>query len=346
VATPAEIADGLTRTLALAGKANAEPALPPAVYPSVASFAAYVVGALGWRERVSLLLSPSDLSPLLGSTRLRGGAESGVAEAAYLIKEGLLPPRLAPGDDLLAPVTRALLYRVMHRILARYEAFDLREAIFRGSRSENLLLVPARTELAGLAAAVEIEPAAGVILARGDGTDAVLVEEITLTPGDRLHYILRDGRAAYIRQRANVRGASDDRFTVNYQWEVRYTREELEEKIRTRASIGRLVDVQPTERGVSGRVKELRVVGTAGRFTFRGFSIRTLLGIRENLFVVDRQRDADGTVRAFVFSGKGWGHGVGLCQVGAFGMALRGATYVEILERYYTGVSIEPLVWE
>jgi stage II sporulation protein D len=85
------------------------------------------------------------------------------------------------------------------------------------------------------------------------------------------------------------------------------------------------------------------VSGSAGRFTFRGFAIRTLLGIRETLFTVDRQRDADGRVATFVFSGKGWGHGVGLCQVGAFGMALRGARYDEILNHYYTGIRIEPL---
>jgi len=347
VASPAEIADSVTRTLVLTGKPNAEPAMPSNEYLSAAAFAYYVVGALDWRDRVSLFLNDSDIVLLLGNSAMQGGAERGLREAAYLIKEGILPPRLAPGDDLLAPVTRSLLYRVLHRILARYDALDLREVIFRGSRSERLVVVPVKAERMGLSAAIEVEPAPGLILARGvEGGEPVLVEEITLTPGDRLFYILRDGRAAYIRHRANLRGASDDRFTVNYQWEVRYTREELEEKIRARASIGKLVDVQPIERGVSGRVTELRVIGTAGRYTFRGFSIRTLLGIRENLFVVDRQRDDDGVVRSFVLAGKGWGHGVGMCQVGAFGMALRGASYEEILHRYYTGVSLEPLVWE
>lgn len=346
VVDPAEIAQGVTRVLALAGKTNAEPALAASPYPSVAAFAAYLAGALEWRERVTLFLTPSDLPLLLGSAALRGAAEQGLYEVAFLIKEGILPPRLAPGEDLLAPVTRSLLYRVLHRILARYDALDLREAIYRGSRAERLILVPAKSEIDGLPAAVEIEPAPDLTLARGDGADAVLVSEITLTPGDRVHYLLRDGRAAYLRQRANVRGASDDRFTTNYQWEVRYSREELEEKIRARASIGRLVDVQPVERGVSGRVTELRVIGTAGRFTFRGFGIRTLLGLKENLFVVDRQRDGDGTIRTYVFAGKGWGHGVGLCQVGAFGMALKGADYLEILSRYYTGVTVQPLVWE
>ena len=58
----------------------------------------------------------------------------------------------------------------------------------------------------------------------------------------------------------------------------------------------------------------------------------------ETLFSMDVQRDRDGTLRRVTFRGRGWGHGVGMCQVGAFGMARRGAGYREILSHYYTGV--------
>jgi stage II sporulation protein D len=346
VATPAEIEDAVTRALKRAGKKNLEPQMSAATYPTTAAFASYLVGALGWRERVETLLDARDLPSLLGGDSFRGGPGDDLREAAYLIKEGVLPPRLGPGDNLLAPATRALLYRALYRILVRYEATGLNEGIFRGARENALILVPSEGELAGLAAAREVEPASGVILARAGDDGADLVPELTLVPGDRISYFMDRGRATYIRQKANVRGASDDRFTAHYQWETRYTREELEEKIRRRASIGRLVDVIPLKRGVSGRVSALRVVGSRGRFTFRGFGIRSLLEIKENLFVVDRQRGRDGQVETFIFAGKGWGHGVGLCQVGAFGMALRGATYLEILNRYYTDVAIEPLTWE
>jgi stage II sporulation protein D len=56
--------------------------------------------------------------------------------------------------------------------------------------------------------------------------------------------------------------------------------------------------------------------------------------------VIDRETDAKGAVERFVFTGKGWGHGVGLCQVGAFGMAQAGATYEQILRHYYSGISL------
>lgn len=60
---------------------------------------------------------------------------------------------------------------------------------------------------------------------------------------------------------------------------------------------------------------------------------------------MDRELDARGAVQRFVFTGKGWGHGVGLCQVGAYGMALAGADYQDILRHYYTGVAIEKAYW-
>ena len=68
-----------------------------------------------------------------------------------------------------------------------------------------------------------------------------------------------------------------------------------------------------------------------------GLKVRWGLGLRENLFVVDRELDGAGDVARFVFTGKGWGHGVGLCQVGASGMAQAGATYDQILKHYYSG---------
>jgi stage II sporulation protein D len=87
-------------------------------------------------------------------------------------------------------------------------------------------------------------------------------------------------------------------------------------------------------------VVEVKIAGSNGQFTLRGFRIRTALGIRETLFTVDRTFALDGSVDSYIFSGKGWGHGVGLCQVGAYGMALRGKSSDEILHHYYTGVEI------
>ena len=71
--------------------------------------------------------------------------------------------------------------------------------------------------------------------------------------------------------------------------------------------------------------------------------LRTLLGLRDSLFSFDIERNAGGGVVGMTFFGRGWGHGVGMCQVGAFGMALDGATYEEILKRYYKGIELKKL---
>jgi len=99
-------------------------------------------------------------------------------------------------------------------------------------------------------------------------------------------------------------------------------------------------DLVPRRLGVSGRVVELAVEGTTGELVLKGLKVRWGLGLRENLFVINRERDARGAVERFVVTGKGWGHGVGLCQVGAFGMALAGSSYEDILKHYYTGVQL------
>ena len=85
---------------------------------------------------------------------------------------------------------------------------------------------------------------------------------------------------------------------------------------------------------------EAAIVGSDGELILDGLRVRWGLGLRENLFVVDRERSATGAVERFVFTGKGWGHGVGLCQVGAFGMAQSGSTYDRILRHYYTGIAL------
>jgi len=56
--------------------------------------------------------------------------------------------------------------------------------------------------------------------------------------------------------------------------------------------------------------------------------------------VIDREYDEDGNISHFIFTGRGWGHGVGLCQVGAYGMAREGANYKKILKKYYKGIKI------
>jgi stage II sporulation protein D len=83
--------------------------------------------------------------------------------------------------------------------------------------------------------------------------------------------------------------------------------------------------------------------GKDGQAVVKGLRIRKVLGLSETLFVIDREYDKEGAITHFTFNGKGLGHGVGLCQVGAFGMALAGANYKDILKKYYHGIKISKI---
>ncbi len=135
-------------------------------------------------------------------------------------------------------------------------------------------------------------------------------------------------------------GEALDRFSRQRAWIVPKNNADLSAAARRIEPIGDIVALEPLETGRSGRVVRLRVVGTRGDFELRGLAIRRFLGISENLFTAEPRRDASGAVTEWWFHGRGWGHGLGLCQAGAYGMAAAGADYREILTHYYPGVDI------
>ena len=135
-------------------------------------------------------------------------------------------------------------------------------------------------------------------------------------------------------------GAALDRFSSQRSWFVPKNNTDLSEAVNRVEPIGRMVALEPLEFGASGRVARLRIVGTAGSLEVRGLRIRRLLGLAENLFRAEPRRNEDGDVTEWWFSGRGWGHGLGLCQAGAYGMAAAGAGYREILAHYYPGTEI------
>jgi stage II sporulation protein D len=164
--------------------------------------------------------------------------------------------------------------------------------------------------------------------------------ELNLIAGEKVRFVLHDGRVSFLEAEQSRLGAANDRSSRVYRWEVRMTPDEVAKAVARYGSVGAVRDVKPLRLGVSGRVVELAVVGTDGELTLKGLQVRWGLGLRENLFVIDRERAADGGIARFIFTGKGWGHGVGLCQVGASGMAQQGATYDQILRHYYSGIRL------
>ena len=127
----------------------------------------------------------------------------------------------------------------------------------------------------------------------------------------------------------------DQETTDFYRWEVHYTSEELSELVKRKSGIdfGRVLDLVPMERGASGRIITLKVVGEKRTVTVgKELEIRKWLSeshLYSSAFEVEKTSDG------FTLHGKGWGHGVGLCQIGAAVMGDQGFTYDEILSFYY-----------
>jgi SpoIID/LytB domain protein len=126
-----------------------------------------------------------------------------------------------------------------------------------------------------------------------------------------------------------------------YRWEKKLSAKDVDEKLAA-FKVGRVMAMNVTERGVSGRARLLQVSGTEGATTIRGELVirRTFGNLNSAMFEVRAERDAKGQPTAWIFTGGGWGHGVGMCQTGAIGRAEAGQTYRQILEHYYNGAQV------
>ncbi|GHU76138.1 amidase [Bacteroidia bacterium] len=140
----------------------------------------------------------------------------------------------------------------------------------------------------------------------------------------------------------------DQETTDFFRWQVTYSQAEIAELIRRKTEIefGDILDFIPLKRGSSGRIEKLRIVGTRRSFTIgKELEIRRTLSeshLYSSAFVVDKETDGIAVVpHRFVLTGAGWGHGVGLCQIGAAVMGAQGYSYDKILTHYYSSASIE-----
>ncbi len=132
-----------------------------------------------------------------------------------------------------------------------------------------------------------------------------------------------------------------------YRWSVEYTQQELADLIRERSGIdyGGIRALEPVVRGTSGRIYRLRIVGTKRTMLIgKELEIRRTLStshLYSSAFVVEAgEADADGLPSTFRLRGAGWGHGVGLCQIGAAVMGARGIDYRKILAHYFNGATL------
>lgn len=171
-----------------------------------------------------------------------------------------------------------------------------------------------------------------------DNKDMPYLQSLADTPGHEDGRCFCDTRDKDIL--AQVLNNYDQETVDFYRWSVEYDRDELSELVSRRSGVdlGRIISIEPLDRGGSGRICRLRITGSKKTLVVgKELEIRRILSeshLKSSDFDVVVEGDR------FVLNGRGWGHGVGLCQIGAAVMASEGYTYKEILEHYYPGTEI------
>jgi stage II sporulation protein D len=294
----------------------------------------FMIRSFGWEERAQIHLDDRDLPFVLNVSDAAAIPPADARAVAFLLSRGILAPFPDGTLRLSSRPSRAVVLGWIAAIAEEFETWKLERATFRGLEGSVLKL-----SQKGSPETHALLP--GVCLYRSVRGRSYPVPRLSLEVGDEVTFHLgSSGAVDVLLLSSTTLGAADDRSSSYFRWDQRYTRGELEDLVKKRVDVGKLQDVVVTKRGVSGRVIQVKLVGSRGTFFLNGFRIRTALGLRENLFTLDRQMEPSGGVAAFLFAGKGWGHGVGLCQVGAYGMALRGADYATILKHYYHGIEL------
>mgnify|MGYP000864377784 CR=1 FL=1 len=148
---------------------------------------------------------------------------------------------------------------------------------------------------------------------------------------------------------AQVLNNYDQETTDFYRWKVQYSQSEIAELLLRRSGIdfGYIVDLVPVKRGESGRLVELKIIGTKRTVIVgKELEIRKWLSnshLYSSAFVVDKLKIENNIPQQFRLTGAGWGHGAGLCQIGAAVMGEKGYKYKQILLHYFRGASLEKI---
>src|SRR5207247_646653 len=180
-----------------------------------------------------------------------------------------------------------------------------------------------------------------VFLFRQFGDRLYPVREATIVGGEEVHFQLdATGAVNYLEIKPTDLPTTAESMSPHTFWTATLSAGAVQSRLsRYVAGIGMLYDVNVKQRGYSRRTIELEIIGSNGIKSLKGGKIRSALRLKEQLFVINK-RYSGSAVASYTFTGRGWGHGVGMCQYGAYGMAKMGLKYDDILKHYYTGIEL------
>jgi len=300
------------------------------------AFATALSSAVFGESRGNTLLNDADVDYFLAVRDARDVPEANRADVAMLVRDGYLS--VLPDATLRPrePLSRARALHSIARMLETRNLLQLQKGTARPTADDNLILRSARGK------DVPVKISADAFLLRQIGENVYPVRSVALVGGEPvIFHVSAAGEVDYLEVKPAPNGAAADRFSPFTNWTNDLTVGQVQSRLgRAASGIGSLTDLRVVSRGSSRRVTDLEVIGTNGTAHVRGGRIRSALGLREQLFVIERKYDDDGRVTGFSFIGRGWGHGVGMCQVGAYGLARQGFSGEQILKAYYSGIEL------
>ncbi len=300
------------------------------------AFATALSTAVYGESRGGTLLNNADVEYFLAMRDAGEIPPANRADVAMLIRDGYLS--LLPDATLRPrePLSRARALHSIARILEARNLLQLQKGTARPMSENSLVLRSTKGK------DQPVKVGADAFLFRQIGETVYPVRSVALVGGEPVvFHVTAAGEVDYLEVRPAPNGAAADRFSPFTNWTTELSLGQAQARLgRFAGGIGSLVDLRVITRGRSKRVIDLEVLGTNGTRQVLGGRIRSALGLREQLFVIERKYDDSGRVTGFTFLGRGWGHGVGMCQVGAYGLAKQGFTYDQILKAYYTGIEL------
>lgn len=282
--------------------------------------------SLGFEALVQGMERPHDGRYFLGTVDF---PEADLPLAAFLVRRGIVSPDLWQRPGLTLGQALEVLARLWGELeaLPWVEGTLLRDGNVRVKQGGPgpLPLLPER---------IVVEEAPGGALRWVSHTMAQV--------GDRLRWLpTEEGGSRILIRRLDPDGASMDRYNPLAHWREEIRESDLLQSLKRRAGIDSLESLELVH-NEHGRVLELIVRDGAGRpHRFTGMRIRSLLGLKDNVFrMIELGRRPE---RRWIVYGRGWGHGVGMDQTGAYGYALEGWTFDRILRHYYQGIELTPI---
>jgi stage II sporulation protein D len=246
------------------------------------------------------------------------------SDVEFLIEQGILPGAGGVSRD-----------EVLYRLIDRKGAFEWQQGILISWDRQILTLA-----VGGKPTRFRLSPDAPIFFRMGEERTAM--QQASWIGGELVDFRAVNGVVQMAVYRRNYVNPSADRYSRLAQWQVNKTKQEIDTAFAS-LNLGTIRGLRVIQRGASERPISTEVTGSRGKATLRALRLRSLLGLRDSLVYFDEARNAAGDLLGITFYGSGWGHGVGMCQVGAYGMAMDGAGYQDILKAYYTGIDLETM---